>query len=86
MAKGFVGQAHLPPPWAPTVAEPADISAIKALVAGNANEAQQLRAVEWLKRATAVGELEFRPDSDRATAFAAGKRFVAIQFFTLAQA
>jgi hypothetical protein len=86
MKTALLGQTNLPPPWAPTPAEPADVSAIRALMQGTANEAQQLRVVDWLKRASGLGELEFRPDGDRASAFASGKRFVAIQFFTLSQA
>jgi hypothetical protein len=78
------GTTKLPPPWQPTVAEPADAHAIRALMAGTATAEQQGRVVRWLHAATGLGELEFRPESERASAFASGKRFVGIQFWGLA--
>lgn len=82
------GRASLPEPWEPVEVDKADISAIKAVYAGTADEHQQRRLVDWLMRATGINEMEFRPgpDGERATAFAGGKRFVGQQFFTLAKA
>lgn len=71
-------------PWEPRTYEVADLAAIHALTRGEADAAQQHRFVEWLAKATGVGEMEFRPD-DRASAFAGGMRFVGLQFFSLAK-
>lgn len=80
------GQANVAHPYDIPDYEPADIYAIQALIAGDATDAQQRRFVRWLEVATAVGEMSYRPASDRDTAFAEGKRFVGLQFFTLAKA
>jgi hypothetical protein len=79
---------NLTDPWQPIEPTLAEVHAIKALVAGKATEHQQSLVVEWIAKATAVTSLEFRPgpDGDRASAFAAGKRFVGLQFFQLAKA
>jgi hypothetical protein len=81
------GATNIAPPWDPTVTSRAELTAIKALTKGKADENQQLLVVEWLARATGVTELEFRPgpDGERATPFASGKRFVGLQFFQLAK-
>ena len=83
--KGAVSVAQ---PWDIPEYDPADIGAIKALIAGVATEQQQMRLVRWIERATSVGEMSFRPGADgaRESAFAEGKRFVGLQFFTLAKA
>lgn len=84
----ITGTADLDPPWNPTQAEPADIVAIQAIVAGTANADQQQRFVLWLAKATGVDGWAFRPgpDGQRATDLALGKQFVGKQFFTLARA
>ncbi len=84
--KGIEGTTDLDPPWQPTQVIPADIGAIKALVAGTATEYQQQLVVAFLMRATGINEMEFRPEGDRASTFASGKRFVGMQFFQLAKA
>lgn len=84
--KQIQGRTNQSEPWQPAPVTPSEIEAIQALAAGVANDAQQLAFLRWLEKATAVGELEFRGDSDRASAFAAGKRFVGLQFFTLCKA
>jgi hypothetical protein len=81
---GIDGTFAMAPPWQPAEATRADVGAIQALVAGTANEYQQQLVVKYLMRVTCVKEMEFRPESDRASAFAAGKRFVGVQFFQLA--
>ena len=83
------GTAELPPPWDTAEFEPADIGAIKALIDGRAEPHQQQRVVVWLRKATGMDSLAFRPggeDGRRSTDFAEGKRFVGLQFFTLARA
>lgn len=68
-------QPYIPPPW-----EPADVSAIQALQRGDATADQQRRALDYLINAVcATYDLSYRPDSDRDTAFAEGKRFVGLQ-------
>lgn len=67
-------------PWHPAPYEEADTNAIKALAAGNANEGQQKRAIDWIiNKLCGTYDLSYRPDSDRDTAFAEGKRFVGTQ-------
>ena len=77
--------AALPPAWTPTVTLHDELTAIKAIVAGKATDTQQAAFVGWLAKATGVTELEFRPSGERESAFAAGKRFVGLQFFSLAK-
>lgn len=57
-----------------------DTMAIKALATGTASEGQQRRALDWIIN-TLCGtyDLSYRPDSERNTAFAEGKRFVGLQ-------
>ena len=55
-------------------------SAIQALLNGTANEHQQKKAMEWIIRtAGAFGEQPFTPGDPHATAFMAGRMFVAQQ-------
>ncbi len=82
--KRIQGKANLAAPYEPCLVTPADIHAINALVSGKATEDQQIRVVKWLEQASGVGEMSYRP-SERDTAFAEGKRFVGLQFFTLAK-
>ena len=67
-------------PWHPAPYVDADTYAIKALAAGNASEGQQKRALAWIIN-TLCGtyDLSFRPDSERDTSFAEGKRHVGMQ-------
>jgi hypothetical protein len=69
-----------PRPWDPAPLDDDDIRAIKALAAGRANETQQRLAVSVIADKLArAGDPSFWPDSERGSAFAAGKRFVAQQ-------
>ena len=65
-------------PWDPPVMSKAEAYAVRSLAAGNANEAQQRTAWDFIMRLTGVRDLEFRPD-ERASTFASGKRFVGLQ-------
>jgi hypothetical protein len=68
-------QPYIPPAW-----EPADVSAIQALQRGNATPDQQRRALDYLiNTMCATYDLSYRPESDRDTAFAEGRRFVGLQ-------
>lgn len=82
--KPVTGQTNLAPPWQPASVEPMDIQAIRAIARGEATKDQQVRFTGWLKRASAVEEMSYRPASERDSAFAEGKRFVGLQFFSLA--
>ena len=69
---------YMPPPW-----EPADATALQALVSGVANPDQQKRAVNWIINcACNTYDLEYRPDS-RDHAFASGRRFVGLEIVKL---
>jgi hypothetical protein len=67
-------------PWKPTEWEPADVAAIQALVRGDASPEQQRRAVDYIiKDIAGTYDLSYRPDSERDSTFAEGKRFVGLQ-------
>lgn len=64
--------------------EIADVSALQALVRGEATADQQKRALDWvLYEAAQIRNVSFQPDSDRATSFAEGRRFVGLQIARL---
>lgn len=85
MTKTLVkGRADISLPYELAPIEPAELTAIHALVEGTATPEQQGRFVQWFIKATGVDQMTYRPD-DRDTAFAEGKRFVGLQFFTLAK-
>lgn len=65
--------------WAPPPYEPADIGAIQAFSRGEARPDQQTRALKWIVE-TVCGTYDqsFRPDSERETVFAEGRRFVGL--------
>ena len=67
-------------PWKPIEWEPADVAAIQALARGDATADQQRRALDYIINSLAgTYDLSYRPNSDRDTAFAEGKRFVGLQ-------
>jgi hypothetical protein len=54
--------------------------AIKALFVGNATGDQQIRAMKWIiEDVCRTYDLSFRPDSERDTCFAEGKRHVGME-------
>lgn len=70
-------------PWKPAPWEPADVAAIQALARGDATADQQRRALDYIiNNIAGTYDLSYRPDSDRDTAFAEGKRFVGLQIVT----
>lgn len=74
-----VSPAIAPPEWSD-----ADVYALKALQQGNANEAQQRRALVWIITGAArTYDVSFHPASDRETSFAEGRRFVGLQIVKL---
>lgn len=71
-------------PYAPADYEPADVSAIQALQRGDASPDLQRRALAFIINDLArTYDLSYRPNSDRDTAFAEGKRFVGLQIVKL---
>jgi hypothetical protein len=80
------GKVNIAPPWEPCDISKPEHQAIHALFAGEANKDQQMLFLQWFKRATAMGDMEFSPLGDRESAFASGKRHIGRLFFSLAQA
>lgn len=70
-------------PWKPFDWEPADVVAIQALSRGEATPDQQKRALDYVIGAAGTYDLSYRPNSDRDTAFAEGKRHVGLQIVKL---
>jgi hypothetical protein len=67
-------------PWKPVEWEPADIAAIQALVRGDASPEQQRRAVDYIINDIAgTYDMSYRPESERDSVFAEGKRYVGLQ-------
>lgn len=68
------------PPWMPCDYTVADVVAVRAVVAGQATEEQQRRAVAWIvKVASAADEETHFSDNEggaRDSAYAAGRAFV----------
>ena len=52
----------------------AEVQALRALERGQATPDQQSRALQWFIRACGTYDTSFRPQSDRLTAFAEGRR------------
>lgn len=65
---------YIPPAW-----ETPDVAAIQALHRGDATADQQKRALDYIITLAGTYDLSYRPESDRDTAFAEGKRFVGLQ-------
>lgn len=91
MSKTKQGFTALPAPSAHEmpVADLPDIQAIRALLAGKANEDQQFRFVAWFNKATAVDANPYRPggeDARRETDLACGRKLVGDWFYALAKA
>ena len=75
-----------PEPWHPVVVDESTTAAIKALATGTASEGQQRVAWESiLLDFCGIRDLSFRPESDRVTAFAEGRRHVGLQLAKTAQ-
>jgi hypothetical protein len=79
-------QAGMPAsrPWMPPLWELADARALQDLARGEAAPHQQQRALEYIVNTLAATyDLSYRPDSDRDTTFAEGRRFVGLQIVKL---
>lgn len=69
-------EPYLPYPWASNIPF---VYALKAMNEGAASETQQKLVLRELLNLSGYYDLSYRPDSDRDTAFAEGKRFVGAQ-------
>jgi hypothetical protein len=74
---------NIPAPYDPVKFTKSQASAIQAVAAGIADDRQQRRALDCILTSVCdLNGLSYRPDEaggERATAFAEGKRFVALQ-------
>jgi len=71
-------------PWKPTRWDKPDAAAFQALARGEASPDQQKRALRFLvENIAGYYDISFRPESDRVSAFAEGKRFVGQQVVKL---
>lgn len=70
--------------WMPAAPKMADAAAIRALARGDATPEQQTRALTFIVEALCgTYDLSFRPNSERDTCFAEGRRFVGLQVVKL---
>ncbi|ARM83987.1 hypothetical protein [Marinobacter salarius] len=75
MSKSSPSAAHLPPQW-----EPPDVRAIQSLASGEATPEMQRRALDFMiNKVCLTYDLSYRPESDRETVFAEGRRFAGLQ-------
>ena len=58
----------------------AEVQAVRATMNGKGSARQQRMGWEWLMRACGKDDMSYRPDDALATAFAEGKRKVALDF------
>lgn len=64
----------------------ADVQALRAVARGTATADQQRRAIRWLiEQACGTYDLSFRPESERLTDFAEGKRWVGMTIVWMLQ-
>jgi hypothetical protein len=79
--------ARTPPahaPWLPAKYELAEVMAMKALADGSATADQQKYALAWIINVLCgTYDMSFRPEGDRETIFAEGKRFAGLQLVKL---
>lgn len=74
-------------PWKPPAWDLPDAGAIQALARGEANDAQQKRALDYIIRSLAgTYDLSYRSGKSDDTAFAEGRRFVGLQIVKLINA
>ena len=79
MSKPNPSAAHFPPQW-----EPADVRAIQSLASGEATPEMQKRALDFMiNKVCLTYDLSYRPESDRETVFAEGRRFTGLQLVKL---
>lgn len=71
-------------PWLPPKWEDEDAGALQALMRGEAEPHQQKRALDWIINiAAATYQPSYRPNSERDSCFAEGRRYVGLHIVTL---
>ena len=71
-------------PWHPATYEVADAVAAQAFMRGEADKAQQKRALDWIiGQAARTHDLHYFPDNAHDTDFALGKAFVGQQIIKM---
>jgi hypothetical protein len=71
-------------PYVPPAYDLADAHAIRAVAEGRADPDQQKRAMRWIiEKACGTYEDSFRPEGDRDTILACGRRFVGLRLVTI---
>lgn len=67
-------------PWLPAEYTDRDVGAVQALARGEADEVAQKHALRYIVESlSGCYDMSFRPESDRATSFAEGRRYVGLQ-------
>ena len=71
-------------PWGPVKYEPKDIGALQALYRGEADDRLQKYALKFIiEEICKTYDMSYRPESERDTVFAEGKRYVGLQIVKL---
>lgn len=66
--------------WTPVSYTAYNVRCIQALARGDADERMQKDALDWvIKTVAGTYDMSYRPESDRDTCFAEGRRFVGTQ-------
>lgn len=74
-----LSKAHLPPTYTKE-----EVYALRNIAQGNATPEQQKEFMEWLlQHVCRTYDLSYRPESDRETVFAEGRRFVGLELVGL---
>ena len=76
---------QIPGPWLPYKESDVERRAIQAVWDGTATDGQQRAALEAIFQICGLDDLSYRPNSDRDTSFAEGKRFVGLQILKIAK-
>lgn len=74
----------VPASWHPTAYNLAELSAVRAVAAGTADEFAQRRAIKWIiEKAAGTYEPSYRGDAGAETFHAEGRRYVGMQIVKL---
>lgn len=75
-------EAHAP--YLPAKYTPGHVLAIQRLAEGKATEDEQIMAFRWIvEQAAGTYDMSYRPDSERDSVFAEGRRFAGLQIVKL---
>jgi len=71
-------------PYLPADYTPGHVLAMQRLSVGEANEEEQKMALQWIiEKAAGTYDVSYRPDSERDSVFAEGRRFTGLQIVKL---